>query len=636
MNIHHHTLEFDIVLEKLCEHAHGHYAKTQLAALAPIMDDALCLRALLDTSGAKRLLETCGTPPIAVMEGIYDCIHLAEAGGMLQPVQLYQIARFLVACRRMAEYLKRGENFETRISFFGRAFTELEDLRISLETSIDEERVFDDATPLLRKLRREMEQLEGKMRDRLHQLAQSKKKWLADTFVSQRNGHYVLPVLKQYQNQFGGTVIEASRSGGTVFMEPTSVAAMQQEWELISFAEEQEVRRILYTLTDLVAQYAEELRTNVRQMDELDMLFAKGSFSLALHANEVQMHCGRKLVLRNARHPLLDPAICVPLDLELNEDQFGLVITGPNTGGKTVALKTVGLLSLMAQCGLHIPCDEGSCLPMRDLVCCDIGDSQSLTQNLSTFSGHMTNVIDILESISQDSLVLLDELGSGTDPAEGTGIAIAVLEALRSSGCCFMVTTHFDQVKAYVQQSTDIVSARMAFDTSTLQPLYRLEMGQLGKSCALEIARRLGMSEDVLTCASQIVKDGGFTATTFRPNLGRKASRLIAHVLPSTPPSVSEWHTGDSVEVLPDRVKGIVFKPADAHGNVLVQIQGKKHVVRHTRLHLLVPASELYPESYDFSIIFDTVANRKARHILSKRYDQDATIVYDAMDKPEN
>lgn len=636
MNTHHRVLEFDIVLQKLCQHAHGAWAKEQLAALSPILDDVLCNRALLDTSGAKRLLESCGTPPIAVMEGIQDCLQLAEAGGMLQPVQLHQIARFIVACRRMIDYLKRGESCEDRISFYGRAFGDLEELRRSLESSVDEDRVFDDASPLLRKLRREMEQLEGRMRDRLHQLAQSKRKWLADTFVSKRNGHYVLPVLKQYQNQFAGTVIDASRSGGTVFMEPASVAALQQEWDQASFEEDQEVRRILYTLSDLVAQHAIELRGNARLMDELDMLFAKGSFSLELHAREVRMTRERKLVLRNARHPLLDPDICVPLNLELNDGHSGMVITGPNTGGKTVALKTVGLLTLMAQCGLHIPCGEGSCLPMRDAVCCDIGDSQSLSQNLSTFSGHMTNVINILRSISHDSLVLLDELGSGTDPAEGTGIAIAVLEALRFSGCCFLVTTHYEQVKAYVQQCPDIMSARMAFDSVTLRPLYRLEMSKTGESCALEIVKRLGMPDEILDCASLIVREGRFSADMPTPRLSRNPSRLITHAVASPSEAVSEWHMGDSVEVLPERVKGIVFQPADDQGNVIVQVQGVKRIVRHTRLKPIVPAHELYPEDYDFSIIFDTVANRKARHVLSKRYDKDATIVYEAIGKKEN
>jgi len=627
MNAHFRVLEFDIILQKLADHAHGVRAREQLLALTPFMDEALCKRAILDTSGAKQLLERCGTPPIAIMDGIQECLQLAEAGAMLQPDQLYQIARFTVACSRMADYLKRGENCEDRISFYGRAFADLNEVRQTIESSVDEEKVFDDASPLLRRLRREMEQLEGRMRDRLHHLTQSRKKWLSDTFISKRNGHYVLPVLKQYQNQFAGTVIDASRSGGTVFMEPASVAGMQQEWNTAAMEEEQEVRRILYTLSDLVAQHASSLTANAKLMDDLDMLFAKASFSVEMQAREVFLTRSTRLALRNARHPLLDSQTCVPLDMELDEQHRGMVITGPNTGGKTVALKTVGLLTLMAQSGLHIPCGEGSVLPMRDQVFCDIGDSQSISQNLSTFSGHMTNVIQIMQEISHDSLVLLDELGSGTDPAEGMGIAIAVLEALRSSGCCFLATTHYEQVKAYVQQTEDLMSARMAFDAVNLRPLYRLEMGKAGKSCALEIVRRLGMPQAVLNYAAQIVQDGLPVTAAPSPHLQRKPSRLVSRSAPSSAGRIQTWHMGDSVEVLPEGKKGIVYKPADELGNVIVQVKGEKRTVRHNRLRLLVPASELYPDDYDFSIIFDTVENRKARHILSKRYDAEATII---------
>lgn len=627
MNTHHKVLEFHIVLEKVAAYAHSTAAANALLSLSPILDETLCQRAILDTSGAKKLLETCGTPPIAAMENISDCIQQAEAGGMLQPDQLYQIARFLVACRRMIDYLKRGEDFENRISFFGRAFMDLSDIRQQIEICVNQDSVLNDASPILRKLRREMELLEGRMRDRLHQLIQSKKKYLADNFISQRNGHYVLPVLRQYQNQFAGTVIDASRSGGTVFIEPSSVAAMQQEWFQASMEEEQEVRRILYSLSDLVAQNANALLANAKLMNDLDFLFAKAAYSLETNSREVLMQRGGSMFLRQARHPLLASETCVPLNIELLDEQRGMVITGPNTGGKTVALKTVGLLTLMAQSGLHIPCEEGSKLPMRDEVFCDIGDSQSISQSLSTFSGHMTNVIDILGKLNQDSLVLFDELGSGTDPAEGAAIAIAILEFLRSSGCSFLATTHYEQVKKYVLEADGIISARMAFDSLTLRPLYKLEMGKTGKSCALEIVQRIGMPEQILSCATAIVRDDVFDQNTPVPQIQRKASRLTSHSIPQKANQNLKWQMGDSVQVLPDGEKGIVYQPADEMGNVIVQIKGEKHSIRHTRLQLLVPASELYPDDYDFSIIFDTVENRKARHILSKRYDENATVV---------
>lgn len=627
MNRHIQTLEFDVVLSRLAQHAHGSYAREYLLALSPILNEALCNRAVLDTTGAKQLLERCGTPPIAVMDDISECLQMAEAGAVLSPKQLYQTARFTVACSRMADYLKRGEACEERISFLGRAFCDLTDLRQTIETSVDEERVFDDASPALRKLRREMEQLEGKMRDRLQQLVQSKRKWLADAFVSRRNGHFVLPVLRQYQSQFAGTVIDSSRTGGTVFMEPASVARMQQEWLQLSMEEEQEVQRILYMLSDLIAQNSQALSANAKLMNELDILFAKGSFSLELKACEVIPNREQKLILRQARHPLLNAETCVPLDMELDEEYYGMVITGPNTGGKTVVLKTIGLLTLMAQSGLHIPCEIGSQLPMRDAVLCDIGDSQSISQNLSTFSGHMSNVISILQEVTRDSLVLLDELGSGTDPAEGMAIAIAVLEALRSSQCRFMATTHYEQVKSYVQHTSSLMSARMAFDPVRLQPLYRLETGKTGKSCALEITRRLGMPDAILAYASEIVHAGYQPDSVPKLKIKPKTSHLVSQNGPVITKQVLTWQVGDSVEVMPEGEHGIVYQPADDMGNVVVQIKGEKRTIRHTRLKLLVSAADLYPDDYDFSIIFDTVENRKARHILSKRYDAEATVI---------
>lgn len=619
------TLDFHTILTSLAQCAHGQNAKNRILALAPIMDEMMCQRAMAETTGAKRLIECCGTPPVSAMDGLADCVQLAQAGGMLEAVQLRQISRFLSACRRMTAYLRRGEGYEDRISLYGRAFLPAEELDAMIESSVDEDHVLDDASPQLKHIRRSMEQLEGRIREKLQQVLSTHKRLLSDDYISQRNGRYVLPVQKKHQSAFPGTAVDASRTGGTVFMEPNAVASLQKEYDRLLLEEEQEVRRILYVLSDAAAEHAHALQTNGSLMDDLDFLFAKGAFSLQMNACEVSIGCGGTLALRNARHPLLDPSSCVPLTLCLREEQRGLVISGPNTGGKTLALKTVGLLTLMAQSGLHVPCDPDSVIPMRSAVCCDIGDRQSIAQNLSTFSGHMTNVIGILRSLTPDSLVLLDELGSGTDPAEGAAVAIAVLEALRVSGCCFLVTTHYGQVKAFVEKHADIASARMAFDAVSLRPLYRLEMGRSGESCALEIIQRLGMPKDVLQCARQVVRGGMVAPGQIRLPTGR--SRLVRRKVQSTAPH-SHFRMGDSVMVLPQKEKGIVYQPENDEGDVIVQIKGVKQAVRYNRLQLLVHAEELYPTDYDFSIIFDTVANRKAVHTMERKYDPDAVIVH--------
>ena len=349
-----------------------------------------------------------------------------------------------------------------------------------------------------------------------------------------------------------------------------------------------------------------------------------------MDANPVNIGSERKLIIINGKHPLLDPETCVPLNLTLENGNRGVIITGPNTGGKTVAIKTVGLLTLMAQCGLHIPCDPDSYIAMQDGVWCDIGDSQNISQNLSTFSGHITNVIHILESASKDSLVLLDELGSGTDPAEGMGIGIAVLEELRLRGCMFMVTTHYPQIKTYAKSAEHILRARMAFDAETLAPQYRLEMGKTGESCALQIAERLGLDRQLLTRAGRAVYDGEQTAVASVPAMHAPKSRLTRFG-PPPKQKFTKFTMGDSVMVLPEKETGIVYRPADENGDVIVQVKGEKRKIKHTRVQLIVAAAELYPPDYDFSIVFDSVKNRKASHILSKRYDPDAIVEYERL-----
>lgn len=317
----------------------------------------------------------------------------------------------------------------------------------------------------------------------------------------------------------------------------------------------------------------------------------------------------------------------MPLTLTLAAPDAGIAITGPNTGGKTVCLKTVGLLTLMAQSGLHIPCGEGTVIGMMDGVYCDIGDSQSITASLSTFSGHMTNVIRILNACSRDSLVLLDELGSGTDPAEGSGLAAAILEELIRRNSLFLVTTHDPQLKQWAVDTPHVISARMAFDRETLRPLYRLELGRSGESCAIEIARRLGLPSHILARARQVADHDPSAPAAPTDRRHVPVSGLI-RAKARDAGDFNRFARGDSVALLPGGEIAIVYQPADEHGMVVVQLRGEKKAVRHDRLRLLVPSEALYPPDYDFSIIFDTVANRKAAHTMERKFDPTAVIVH--------
>ena len=619
------SLGFDQIIEQLKDQAVSTAARKILSETAPLLNEGLCRTRMEETTAARRVMENTGTPPLAETEGTETGLAEALQGSMLLPAQLSSVARFCTAVRRLCRYLQNAQIHSAGIASWHTELPDLTALEEDIDRSVREDAILDDASPALRNLRRQREHTEQGIREKLNQLIFHHKKELADNYITQRGGTFVLPVQKRFQSQFPGRVVEASGKGSTVFMEPSAVQSMRQELEAL-----------LMDLSDRVASEADALRNAVRVMTDLDVLFARAKLSLEMNAGPAEITGERRIVLREARHPLLDPVSCVPLNLELSLPDQGIAITGPNTGGKTVCLKTVGLLTLMAQSGLHIPCGEGTVIGMMDRVLCDIGDSQSISQNLSTFSGHMTNVIRILRECSRDSLVLLDELGSGTDPAEGSGLAAAILEELLRRGCFFLVTTHDPQIKQWAEQTQRVISARMAFDRASLMPLYRLELGKSGKSCAIEIARRLGMDEGLLDRARQVADHGPDTKPEPRRRLMRIPATRLERLEKKTEGTFERFTMGDSVQLLPDKKSAIVYRPADDEGNVVIQLQGRKMTVRHNRLKLLVPASQLYPPDYDFSIIFDTVANRKAAHTMDRKFDPDAVIVLKEGKQPEN
>ena len=344
-----------------------------------------------------------------------------------------------------------------------------------------------------------------------------------------------------------------------------------------------------------------------------------------MDAVEPTINTERRIKLVEARHPLMDKAIAVPLQFEVGENVRGIIITGPNTGGKTVAIKTVMLNCIMAQCGLHVTCKQAN-ICMNGSYLCDIGDGQNLSENLSTFSAHITNVLEVLREANKDSFVIMDELGSGTDPTEGMGIAIAILEELRKSGAIFLVTTHYPEVKEYAAKAEDIVNARMAFDKETLRPTYQMIIGEAGESCAFYIADRLGMPGEMLKVAiraaygEEAVKS--YTFQNMEGKIVKKSTNKItkAKTGKNNTDLATKYKIGDSVMVYPEKKIGIVCVPINEKGVLRVQLPNKKIWINHKRVKLHVAAAELYPEDYDFSIIFETVENRKKRHDMQRKY----------------
>lgn len=639
------VLEFDQIINMLCDYSVSENAKSKLLKLEPSLNEREVNARMNDTTEARKILDSVGTPPLSSMKDIEMLLQLAEKGSMLIPEQLSNIGLFITACNRMKSFLKRCEALNVGIAGYAGSINELSEIHSEIDKTIRNNTVEDGASKELKDIRRKIDQINSEMRTKLDSLLRSKKEWFTDGFISTRNGHFVLPVKKECKNQISGSVMDISSTGSTYFIVPNTVLKLEEEKSYLEISESNEVRRILYMLTGLLAEKAYSIRLNMEAMETLDFIFAKAKLSLDMKAVPATINTNRYIHIINGRHPFIKPSECVPLNFTIGKNFRGIVITGPNTGGKTVALKSIGLLQLMSQCGLHVPCESAE-ICLNDAVLCDIGDGQSITENLSTFSSHITNIIHILNNTGRDSLVLLDELGSGTDPAEGMGIAISILEELKNKECLFVATTHYPEVKEYAGKQKELINARMAFDRESLKPLYRLEIGEAGESCALYIAKRLGLPKHMLALAyreaylkenpnKQQQEDIKFeeilTSATETSNIVTSITKKIIKEEPQKQVNnrSKRFQIGDSVMVYPQKKIGIVFHSASEKGEVGVQIKSEKELINHKRLQLIAPATQLYPEDYDFSIIFDSVANRKARHKMGKGYQADLKIEYE-------
>ena len=472
------------------------------------------------------------------------------------------------------------------------------------------------------------------MKQKAEQIMRSNKECMADNYCTFRNKRICVPVKKEYKLKIRGSVIDKSATGNTLFIEPSGAAKYYEQLQQLRVGEENEIYRILYTLTAVVADVTAVMEENISMIEKLDFIFSKGKLSIDLGATEPSINTGRRISLKDARHPLMDKATNIPLQFNIGGETRGIIITGPNTGGKTVAIKTVMLNCMMAQCGLHVTCREAD-LCMNNSFLCDIGDGQNISENLSTFSAHIKNVLEVLREVNRDSFVIMDELGSGTDPAEGMGIAISILEELRKSECRFLVTTHYPEVKEYAGKTRNIINARMTFDKETLRPTYQMVIGEAGQSCAFYIADRLGMPTNMLKTAiraaygQSAIETYPFSQkdTPVAKQNGNKLSKLKKQR--NNMALMNKFKRGDSVMIYPDKKIGIVCEPINKKGVLRVQMPNKKIWINHKRVKLHVAASELYPEDYDFSILFDTAANRKIRHDMERKYTDD-TILHDS------
>ena len=618
-------IEFDKIKERWALLAVTDWAKEKILGMDVILEEGALKKQLKDSTDSRKLLELLGTPPLQDVTGIKEVLAAAEKGGCLFVEQLEQLGQALAAVSRLKGYLRKGKLYENSIAYYEESLIEMEELREEIYRTIRNGAVDDYATKELQQIRGRIAKCEEQMRQKAEQAMRAGRECMADSFCTVRNGRICVPVKKECRGKVPGSVIDASSSGNTLFIEPAGVKRHSEELQLLRINEENEVYRILYTLTAMAADSAERMAGNIMAMEKLDFLFSKGKLSIDMDAVEPSVNLERRIALKGARHPLMERDKNVPLQFEMGKGIQGIVITGPNTGGKTVAIKTVMLCCMMAQCGLHVTCEEAD-VCMNGAYLTDIGDGQDMAENLSTFSAHIKNVLDALSRANQESLVILDELGSGTDPLEGMGVAVAILEELRKSGALFLVTTHYPQVKEYAEQTKGIVNARMTFDRETLRPTYQMVIGEAGESCAFYIAEKLGMPKAMLQVAIRAAY-GGKAAEDFAyqpdgPAAGPKEGMRISRVKKKKSSQLlgEKWKRGDSVLVYPEKKIGIVCEPANEKGVLRVQLPGRKIWINHKRVKLHVAASELYPEDYDFSIVFDTAEHRKIRHDMGRKY----------------
>ncbi|MGB8647142.1 MAG: endonuclease MutS2 [Anaerolineae bacterium] len=500
-------LEFDKVRTRLAAHTSFGASEELAHQLAPTTDAAECKSWLQETTEARRALDQQPNLGIGGARDIRPYTKAARVGATLNPPDFLDIRATIVSSRSLHRSLSRLSEIYPRLAFIAGGLDELPELDREISQVLnDRGEVMDAASPELASIRRELNVVRSRMMERLQHMLTSPEvaKWLQEPIITQREGRYVIPVRAEARGRIKGIVHDASASGATLFIEPLPVVEAGNRVRELEIKEANEIERILRELTGHVAANADELNRNVETLAQLDLAFAKARYSEEIRGVAPRLVADEKsigLLLKNARHPLLDPEKVVPVTVELGRAFTILIITGPNTGGKTVTMKTVGLLALMGQSGLHIPVEEGSELPVYQGIYADIGDEQSIEQSLSTFSGHMTNVVEILRSANARSLVLLDELGAGTDPLEGSALARSIITNLLQRKASALIATHYAELKAFAETTPGVQNASVEFDVQTLAPTYHLTIGLPGRSNAFAIARRLGLDPRVIAAA---------------------------------------------------------------------------------------------------------------------------------------
>lgn len=586
--------------------------KTLIDKLEPSSNLKVVNRRLDETSEGRRLLDVSYHLPLEGIHNIFPLIDKMDKGGVLEPSDLTMVSDFLRGCRKVKMFLKDKEGYAPTLCSYSENISDLSYIEEEINISIRGSVVDSNASKDLKKIRKQIDTCEGKIKEKLDKFLRNSanKECIQEFFISQRNGRYTIPIKAAYKNKVAGSIVEVSSKGTTVFMEPDIVSKFTSELSVLQAEESMEVYKILAILTEMIYERIKDLKMNVEVISEYDMIWAKAKYSLDIQGIKPKINDYGYTKIIKGRYPLIKNG--VPLDFEIGKDYRTLIITGPNAGGKTVVLKTLGMLTLAVQSGFHIGAKEGTEISIFQDVFVDIGDNQSVENALSTFSSHVQNLARIINESGKSTLLLFDEIGSGTEPNEGAALAIAILEELYHKGCITVATTHYGEIKDYSHNHPDFENAAMEFKKETLEPLYKLTIGKTGDSNALYISKKMGISDSIIERTRTYIENKDYNYETIKESKKKKVKEVESEE------KYYDFSIGDKVRLLDKNDSAIIYKGRDEFNNVVVLYNKDFIEVNYKRIKLELKAEELYPEGYDLNQLFVSYKDRKLERDIER------------------
>lgn len=598
--------------ERVKEYCVSGLGKRLIDKLEPNSNIKVVNQMLDETTEGRQLLDASYTIPLEGIFNIHSLIEKIEKGASLEAEDLTTISNFLRGCRKVKAFMKDKEDYAPTLSAYSKNISDLEYIEDEINNSIRGSIVDSNASKELKRIRRYIDMCEGKIKEKLDKFLKNtqNKEYIQEFFISQRNGKYTVPIKASYKNYVQGTIIETSSKGTTVFMEPDVISRYTSELSILQAEESVEEYRILATLTEMLFERIKDLKLNIEVISEYDMIWAKAKYSKAINGIKPKLNEYGYIKIIKGTYPFIKNSI--PLDFEIGKSYRSLIITGPNAGGKTVVLKTIGLLTLAVQSGFHIGAEQGTELSVFKKIFVDIGDNQSIENALSTFSSHIKNLAEIVKESSKSTLLLSDEIGSGTEPNEGSALAIAILEELYHKGCITIATTHYGEIKNFSKLHPDFENAAMEFEKETLQPLYKLRIGKIGHSNALYISKKMGLTDSIINRAKQYFDDKNYNYSLV------DNSKVIKNKEKQIDESFFNYCVGDKVILLDKNESAIVYKEIDKLNNVTVLYNNEFIEVNYKRIKLDIKACELYPEDYDLNQLFVSFKERKLERDIER------------------